>query len=242
MKVLRVLLLCILSVIHAFAGEIVSFDHSNPPFMFEQNQKAAGLYPDVIAEAFRRMDQPVTIQCLPWTRVLVGAEQGEWGVGGLYRTREREHKFVFSDPLYDEVLYVYVLKGMEFPFTGLADLYGKHLGVLRGWSYGDEFDRAVAAGRISVESVNNDQINISRLLKGRVDGVLMMSECYVRIKNSADPDARLIALKPPLTINQTYLGFSKGNHNKHLLQQFNAVLRDMRQDGSFERIVRFNLR
>lgn len=242
MKVLRVLFLCSLSVVQAFAGELVSFDQSSPPFMYEQDANAVGLYPDIIAEAFRRMDQPVTLQCLPWPRVLVGAEQGEWGVGGLYRTREREQKFVFSDPIYDEILHVYVLRGREFPFAGLPDLYGKHLGVLRGWSYGEAFDQAVADGRISVEPVNNDHSNAARLLKGRVDAVLMMPECYSRIRNTADPDARLCVLNPPLTVNQTYLGFSKGNHNNHLLEQFNAVLRDMRRDGSFDRIVRLNLR
>lgn len=242
MTILRCLLCILFFAANAHAGEIVSFDQSNPPFMYEQNGTAKGLYPDIIGETFRRMRLPVVLQSLPWSRAVGGAERGDWGLAGLYRTVQREEIFDFSVPLYDEVLCVFVRKGGEFSFEGVEDLDGKLVGVLRGWSYGDAFDRAVRDGRLTVEAVNFDRINVIRLLAGRVDAILMMPECFAMIRREVDPAEQLIALPVPLAVNRTYLGFAKSTHRRAVLEQFDAALASMKHDGTFERIVRDNLR
>ena len=35
------------------------------------------------------MEVPLEIECLPWNRVLAGADSGDWGVGGIYMNIER---------------------------------------------------------------------------------------------------------------------------------------------------------
>jgi len=39
---------------------------------------------------------------------------------------------------------VFVKKGREFDFNRIEDLYGKTVGIQRGWFVSDEFDKAVS--------------------------------------------------------------------------------------------------
>ena len=94
---------------------------------------------------------------------------GEVGIGGIYQTTKRLRVFDYSVPLFTEHVRLYVLKANTFEFNTLADLNGKTLGALMGWSYGDSFDNAREAGLINVDAVNNDAANYLKLLSGRVD-------------------------------------------------------------------------
>lgn len=225
----------------ALAEEIISFDQANPPFMYREGEQARGLYPAIIAEAFRRMGVGVSLQALPWRRALLGAEAGAWGVGGLFMNEDRLRKFDYSEPVFEERLLLYVLRGQEFPFVGIKDLAGKRIGVLRGWSYGDEFDRAVAEGTILADPVVNDQANVGRLLLGRLDAVAIAPESMALVRDRLDPHGRLVPLPRPLAVNKTYLSFPKSRHLVPLLALFNEELRAMRRDGTLERLCREHL-
>lgn len=96
----------------AFSAEniVISFDAANPPFMYEQNGKAAGLYPAIIKAAFQHMQMGVTLQVKPWARVIRELDMGMTGVGGIFRTVERERKYDYSEPVFAEKLLVYFNK------------------------------------------------------------------------------------------------------------------------------------
>lgn len=226
----------------ALTDEIISFDQTNPPFMFQKNGHVQGLYPAIIAEAFRRMGVGVRLQALPWPRALLGADAGIWGVGGLYMTEERLWKYDYSEPIFEERLMLYVLRGREFPFSGIGDLTGKRIGVMRGWSYGDEFDQAVVEGKIIADPVASDQANIGRLLLRRVDAIVAAPETWAVSRESLDPQGLAVALPEPVARNRTYLCFPKSKGLTSLLDRFNAEVRGMRQDGALDRFVHENFR
>ena len=60
----------------------------------------------------------------------------------IYKNNMRLNIFDYSDPLFEEHLAVYVKKGKGFSYTRLSDLRGKSIGLVRGWSYGEDFDAA----------------------------------------------------------------------------------------------------
>lgn len=240
------ILACVLWTVFVAApvvsAEIIAFDQAASPFMYQENGQVRGLYPAIIAEAFRRMGVGVTLWCLPWRRALEGANDGSWGVGGLYMTEERLWRYDYSEPIFEERLELYVVRGKEFPFSGINDLAGRRIGVMRGWTYGDEFEQAVANGTFSPDSVNTDSANIGRLLLGRVDAIVTTPESYALARDIMDPRGLVIPLPRPLAVNKVYLSFPKSKNLAPLLDRFNAELRRMRLDGSHDRLVREYLR
>jgi polar amino acid transport system substrate-binding protein len=227
----------LLSTASAKAAEIVAVDQANPPFMYESGGKLHGIYPALIRETFRRMGEDVQLSALPWRRALSEADAGACGIAAIYKTSERLVKFDFSDKLFDEVIEVYVAKGKGFALDGTKGLNGRLVGVLRGWSYGDEFDMAVKAGRIKVEEASGDRQNFEKLAAGRLDAVLANRES-AEIAIAADGlNDKVETLTSPLISTSAYLAFAKSAKKAAVIARFNTALAAMHADGSFERII-----
>lgn len=220
------------------AGETVTFDQENPPFMYLKGDAPGGLYPALVGEAFKRMGEQVKMECYPWKRVIAGADAGEWGVGGIYQNAERLKKYDYSKPIFEEKIMVFALKGGEFQFAGVADLSGKVVGVMRGWSYGDDFDKAAADGKVTKEEIESDEMNFSKLIAGRVDAVLATPETWAGLKDKLDKDGKVVMLATPMTVNKTYLVFNKSAGKTALLEKFNGVIEAMTADGTIEKLAK----
>lgn len=221
---------------HAAEPLVVCVDADNPPFMYVVEGKAAGLYPALIVAAFQPLGGAAKVEAKPWKRCLSDTDEGRAATAGIYKNEERLKKYDFSDPIFVEAMAVYFNLARPLVFTGVADLFGKRVGVIRGWSYGDDFDRAVKEGRIAVEDVKSDAQNFQKLMAGRVDAILAIAEAgathlrggqYPRIERSARP----------LFEHPTFLAFNKSARQGELLSRFNRVLDDMKKSGKFERIV-----
>lgn len=215
---------------------LINVDGGNPPFMYEQGGRAEGIYPKIISAAFARIGQPVIIEAKPWRRGLSEIDEGKAGVGGIYRNEERDRKYDFSVPIMRENVAVYFCSDRPLVFRGIHDLKGKKVGVLRGWSYGNEFDAARKAGFFSVDESPSDRANLLKLTAGRLDVVLSIEESG-RAVIVAEALTGIERSSVFLTSNYAYLAFSKTKSKKALLEKFNRAIAEMRQDGSFDRIV-----
>jgi len=220
------------------SGQVtIAFDQADPPFMYQKGDSPAGLYPSLFKEAFSRMGISATLVAVPWKRALDGADSGANGVGGIYQNTERLAKYDFSAPYYEERVAVYGPRNKGASFTTMEDLYGKTVGVISGWSYGDEFDNAVKTGKIKTDAGDGDNTNFAKLSAGRVDFVLAIVEsgdAAVKTQGLADSLSRFQKL---LTVNKVYLVFNKSTNQKDLLAAFDKTMLAMKTDGSFQKIV-----
>ncbi|WP_291327504.1 ABC transporter substrate-binding protein [Desulfovibrio sp. UCD-KL4C] len=219
------------------AEETIAFDEANAPFMYLNGDAVSGLYPVLVGEAFKRMNSDVKLECRPWNRVIAGADAGNWGVGGIYKNADRLKKYDYSEPIFEEKLMIFVTKGGEFNFSGVNDLTGKSVGVMRGWSYGDDFDKAVADGKVSKDEVENDKLNFTKLIAGRVDAAIASPETWSGLKAEMDPGGQVVMLPTPLAVNNTYLIFNKSADKKAVLAKFNQIIESMKADGTVEKIA-----
>ena len=219
---------------------VVDVDAENPPFMSSRAGDAVGLYPALIRAALGRCHDHVRVQAKPWKRAFVEIDKAQAGVGGLYRNAERLAKYDFSDPIYVENIAVFYRTVQPFDFRTVADLYGKRVGVLRGWSYGDDFDVAKRNGSIATEEVSSDRSNFLKLTDGRLDAVLAIEESG-QAAMAASGLHGIEQANAYLASYPVYLAFSKKAAKSDLLVCFNKALAEMKQDGAFERIVRQEL-
>ena len=224
------------SPVGAADGLVVCVDSDNPPFMHQADGRAAGLYPALIAAALGAQDQAVTIEARPWKRCIAEIDEGRSGIGGVYKNDERLKKYDFSDPIFVEKMAVYFNRARPLAFQSVADLAGKRIGVIRGWSYGDVFDQAVRDGRITVQDVKSDLQNFQKLAAGRLDAILAIEEAGAgHLK--AGHFAGLERSPRYLFEYPTFLAFNKGARQGPLLLKFNQALDEMKRSGKFDRMV-----
>ena len=224
------------SVVQAQSDILIDFDAANPPFMFGTVTRAEGFYPDLIEAIFRQMNRPARLTAKPWKRAIAELDLGTAGVGGIYKTEERLKKYAFSEPLFVERIVVYFHRDKAIHFRTLADLNGKRVGVLLGWSYGDDFDNARKAGRIAVEEVYADSQNFDKLAQGRVDAVLAIEQVGTHLMRAAR-NANIEKSPVFLAANPTHLVFNKNQHAEALLRDFNAALAELKKNGVYTTIV-----
>ncbi|MDX1367080.1 transporter substrate-binding domain-containing protein [Pseudomonas sp.] len=218
------------------AETLIAIDNANPPFMYQQDGQARGLYPLVLHAVFARVGQPLAIQAMPWKRALRRSENAEVGVGGIYKTSRRMALYDYSQPIFEEKLIVFVHRDKAFRFTQVDDLYGKRIGVIRGWSYTEALDEAIRDGSIQVTESSSDKANFKMLASGRLDAVIAIELAGQRIIQQLQMH-QVLALAPPLSINPTYLVFAKQARQQALLQRFDQILLEMRADGSLDKLV-----
>lgn len=233
---MRWLLSCLLSAMAACAAPpiLVNVDEANPPFMYGQHGKAMGIYPALINAAFADMKIPVLVEAKPWKRAFAEIDTGRAGVGGLYKNAERLEKYDYSDQLFVEKLVVYFNANKPIAFGGIEDLRGRRIGVIRGWSYGDDFDRLRRSGAFTAEEVASDQQNFAKLASERLDAVIAISEPGSTL---APRFANIRAATTPLALNPTFLAFSKSANRRALLQQFDQSLKKLQRSGEYQRII-----
>lgn len=208
----------------------INVDSENPPFMSLVAGKPAGLYPALIAAAFQTMGQTAQIEAKPWKRCITETDEGLSGTGGIYKNEDRLKKYDFSEQIFVEKMAVYFSKTKPVSFNSVADLLGKKIGVIRGWSYGDDFDKAVKEGKITIDEVKADSQNFQKLASGRVDAILAIEEAgAASLKTGQFPGIE----KSPkyLFENPTFLAFNKSKKQTDILTKFNQAIDEMRKSG-----------
>ena len=210
----------------------VAVDQSYPPYMYDE--KAHGLYPLLIREVFARMEMDVEINGYPWKRALLQGERGKEAVGGIYKNEKRMVIYDYSDPIYEEKLVIFVKRGRMFKFDELSDLRGKRVGINRGWSYGQEFDKARESGVFAAEEAQDNHANFKKLINDRIDCLIADELSAFQILHRENLQNVFEKLAKPAAINKAYLAFAKESGKGVILDKFNITLRTMREDGSYD--------
>ena len=214
------------------------------PFVWtDPSGKAKGIDVDIVREMCRRMDMDCRLQFVPWPRVLSRIRSGsvDGGFAG-FRTRERRAFAHFpAHPLHFSTYSLFVKAGEEFDFSKTEDLYGKTIGINRGFRINDEFHRAVDQGRIKVQEVNSLEQNIRKLLAGgRIDAVAANHHKLRRLINGMGVQCELTCLPVPITPPRpSYLMISRlWDHPRktEILRQIDTTLKTMYDDGTIEQI------
>lgn len=114
------------------------------------------------------------IKRYPWPRAERNALAGEGLIFGLPKSPARLRTLRYSEIAGSNSLWLVTRSDATFPFTSLDDLRGKTVGAVRGYTYGDAFERH----RNKLFRVDDDiasrTARLQRLLLKRVDAVLLV--------------------------------------------------------------------
>lgn len=115
------------------------------------------------------------IRRYPWKRALEMAMNGEGIIFGISKTTEREKSLVFSSALFSDKVYLVTRCDQTFKYQQIADLKGKVIGLVRGTSYGTEFDSQIGKLFQVEADTGSNAGRLRKLYSRRMDAFLLYS-------------------------------------------------------------------
>lgn len=205
------------------------------PYNYRENGRFQGIDIDILDTAAQRIGVSFAYVPLPWRRALLAFVNGEGdGLFQLTPTEDRARTWRMVGPLRQTVIVVVTrADGVHAP-QSIADLRGLRVGVVRGFTYGESFDRAAFFTR---ESSLDEQTSLRKLLLGRVD-VAVIGRANARfIIDRLGLGARLRVLPQPLFAEGRYIAFHRTAAGLARGARLQAALDAMQADGTTRAIL-----
>lgn len=209
-------------------------DVAYPPFEYqdENTQEIVGFDVDLIKEIGRRIGLEVQIQPAAFDTIIQALNAGKYDcvISAMTITNERKQQVDFSDPYIDSNQSLAVRKGSDI--RKLEDLKGKVVGVQRGTT-GELKAQELKEqyGIKEIKSYDDTLMAFEDLKAGRVDAIVndLPVTAYLVKK---DPVFEIVAEIPT---GEQY-GIAVRKDSKELLEAINKALREMREDGTYDKI------
>jgi polar amino acid transport system substrate-binding protein len=214
-----------------------------PPYVIGKEGESAdgGIAVDIASEIFRRLDIPVRIELYPWSRVLKMLEAGSSdGALLLMWDEERSRYLGYTEKLLESSEYIYfdVQKNPDFTWKNYDDLAGYVIGLVRGFVYGDDFERAIREYGLRIEYAQTSEMNLRKLNAGRIDLVVEDKNVAEWILRSLGDDALSIVRDPLKVSSYTYyMALSREDRLMPMLEDINMIIREMNEAGTIDRII-----
>lgn len=208
------------------------------PF-YGENLPRNGFFTELVREAFERGGHTVNVEFMPWARAMLEVKQGDREVLlGAYYNEERAETYHASRSIYTAEVGLVARRdlGLE-SFTSLRELRDYVIGYGRGFTVSEEFDNA---DYLNKEPEKDLAQNVKKLYAGRID---MIAGSFANIRFAAleqgeDLD-ELVFLRPALKENTLHIMISRSAPDgEQLLSDFHRGLREIRADGTYDRILR----
>lgn len=242
-----VLLVSLLTTTISFAVPLELVTLQYPPYEYEENGEVKGIAVEIIQKAFKRMQQPISITVLPWARAIHKIEHGEAdAIFTAFKTSERETFAEFSNEiLMPQIVSLFVKKNSRIVFDGnISKLSQYQFGAVRKVSYGESFDTAVKNEVLkNIQLVTIGKQNFLKLLRDRIDIVVSNKYGALDILKQLNKLDMVQELSPELQSIPSYIAFSKKRNLSAIRDKFDATLKQMKNDGTYDKIINsyFNL-
>ena len=229
----------------AVASEVLAFaDSPWPPFTLgEEGGPATGGRTLALLQAlFGGMGKTLSVTLYPWQRTLKLAETGRVdGIPILMRAAEREAYLAYTDRLITvhDVFYFNRKQLGSFDWDSYEDLRPLTIGLVKGYTYSEDFMAAAERFGLKVEYSRSPEVNFSRLYAGRVDLVLDEEITGdVAISNNPDWGAAFGKAEKPTASYDYFMAFSRKSPYAACIPWINERIRAQAERGTINRILK----
>ncbi len=221
----------VLDAIKAKGEIVVATNAEYPPFEMMDGDKFVGIDMEVAQIIADKLGVKLKIDNMSFDAVLAAIPTGkcDLGMSSLSITEDRAKVMDFSDPYMETSIKMLVAK--DSAIKTYDDLKGKKLGV----QLGTLADTTVASyvDDAEVSRMNKDSDAVMDLINGKVDAVLTdAAPAKVLAEKNAD---KIILIDEPLSSDKLAIATKKGNAD--LIAFVNEVLKEIKADGTFDKIV-----
>jgi polar amino acid transport system substrate-binding protein len=196
-------------------------------------------------EAFAAVGIRVKLVLLPWKRAFNDAKFVRVDATCCwFFVENRARQFYYSDPIFEETMVFFHLKSFRFDWKDMNDLAGITSGGNIGFHYGDAFQKAEKEGRIKVERTKNNELNLKKLLAGRINvhPIATITAYGYFQKLFTQNEIELLTFHPrPLLTKNLHLIISKKmdpQKAESIITDFNQGLKIIKKSGKHQEITR----
>jgi arginine/lysine/histidine transporter system substrate-binding protein len=221
----------VLDAIKAKGELVVATNAEYPPFEMMDGDKFVGIDMEIAQVIADKLGVKLKIDNMGFDAVLAAVPTGkcDLGMSSLSITEDRKKAMDFTDPYMETSIKMLVAKGSAL--KSLDDLKGKKIGVQLG-TLADTTVASFVEGA-EVSRMNKDSDAVMDLINGKVDAVMTdAAPAQVLADKNAD---KIMLIDTPLSSDKLAIATKLGNAD--LLAFVNGVLKDMKADGSFDKIV-----
>ncbi|NQZ21225.1 MAG: transporter substrate-binding domain-containing protein [Colwellia sp.] len=191
---LIIFLLCT-STVQSSEDELKVVTENWPPFIIK-GKVISGIVTKNIKEILAFTDIKYSIKLYPWARSLhLAKTKPNVLIYSILRTKQREAKFNWICPIYKSTaIHVYKLASNEINVNSLESIRTGVVGVMRG-DHGYSFfvQKGFEEG-INLDLSSNEEINLKKLITGRVDVVIQAKESLsYRLKSIGANNLNLVS-------------------------------------------------
>ncbi len=239
MNLRSILLFVILNLfIQTSSAQVISIVSSQWPPYVDETMPQKGLAVELVNKALKRKGYQPSLHIYNWQRALEGVEIGVFDATcAIWKTAKRERNLVYSEPYLTNTISFIKKKSTHVEYQGLADLQGFVIGVLRDYAYDESFNRSRGLIKIPANFIVQ---NLHKLNNGTIDLTLGDERAinYTMEKFLPTHSQSFEFIKPALAFKKLYLAVSKSNKSAQtIIEDFNQAIKEMQQDGSYDRIV-----
>jgi polar amino acid transport system substrate-binding protein len=206
-----------------------------PPFTNETGQPRFAL--DLVEAALGRIGLRATttiVEPALFTPALLSDAYD--GSAAAWKDADRERSLVFSQPYLENRLILVGRRDGDVSAATLADLKGKRIALVEGYSYGEAIDQS---GAILVRS-SSEEGSLALLLANKADYVLMdeLVVQYILENYPQEAKTRLNVGAKPLLTRLLYVAVRRSRPDAvSTIERFNAQLRGMISDRTYHRLL-----
>ena len=225
------LTLALNGVAHAADPIKVGTDATFPPFEYSENGKRMGFDVELIEAIGKVLNRPIEWTEIDFKGLVPGliANRFDVAASAIYITDERSKVVDFTDSYYPGGLVIMTKTG-NTTIKGPADLAGKKVSVQVGTkSVGYLKDKYPNIERIEVEK-NQEMFELVE--SGRADAAVTgkpAAKVYAKARGT------LQVVEPSLTVEEYAFALRKDEGD--LIKQFNAALKTLKADGTYDKLV-----
>jgi len=190
------------------------------PYICEPESDTPGFMVEIAEQIFQKAGHKLIYKAEPWARALRNSRIGKInGAIGAYKSDAPDHIFA-EEELGVSTTPFFIKKGTAWKYDGPVSLEKVTIGVIRGYSYGNEVDAYVKKHQKNWERVQvSNSLNslVKKLLVGRIDTFpedRMVVNWYVKRNNlpeklqeaglAVDSEELYIAFSPKLKSSDNY--------------------------------------
>jgi len=209
-----------------------------PPFQYKgENEQVTGIDADIVREVCKRLGIEVKFQPMPWKRALRMVEEGEFSglLTALYTEERSKFLYFTKETTHIQKNVIMARKGSAITIKGIGDLKNKTVGVVRGFSYGDEFDKCQDIKK----EVCNEQKDLIKILdKERIDLAMAVEQPFLFLSKQLGLSGHFEVVHV-VTEFPAYTVFSKklGDAGKSLAERFDKTLKEIKAEGLEQQII-----
>ncbi|WP_438465447.1 substrate-binding periplasmic protein [Marinomonas sp. PE14-40] len=222
--------------------KLVSLEY--PPYIEVVDNQVTGIAVTLIKEVFQSINQPISIEVLPWARAIAYVKKGRAdAIFTAFKTKERE---VFLDynqgVLFDQKIRLVVHSDYANSLSKVAqtspDYSAYRLCIVNKVSYGPLIDEAIENREFKQVQRTMSSGSCAKMLEAKRIHIWVSNEFGA--KNDIAKlgfNESLSLLSPPIQVTPSYIAFSKKKDHTLLIKEFDRVLKQFKDNGRYQEIV-----